>query len=81
MTDTEKAREIGEQIDDNHTYEHILQEDVERACLEMAAWKEEQMISWLQKNAARYVVCDESEFSHYATKTMLEDFKKVMMED
>ena len=40
----------------------------------------EKACEWLKNKAAKYVVYDESEYHHYAYKTLTEDFKQAMEE-
>lgn len=92
MKDEEKAKKIAQknkrsfskEIHDGYNGEvswidYSTFDECYKSAIEMAEWKEKQLITWLENNASNYVVCNDfAEFSHYATKTMIEDLKKYM---
>lgn len=89
MTNEDKAKELADFL--YFKLSHIDYGTLHKKFLEMAEWKdgqskekEQQLIDkaceWLKNNAAKYVVCDESDYHHYAYKTLTEDFKKAMEE-
>ena len=41
-------------------------------------WDAEKVIEWLKNNSHKYVVCDESDFSHYAYNSLIENLHKAM---
>ena len=52
---------------------------VQPQLLEMAAWKEQQMIDWLEKHVGTYQRFDVTENKfYYSYNLMIEDFKKAM---
>ncbi len=69
MTDKEKAKEL------SHKWiGYYRNSDVETICLEMAAWKEQQMIEILLKKQEE---ADDTTTASYIGK-IIEDFKKAM---
>ena len=64
--------------------------DIYRGAMRMADWKDqhprkglwdgEKVIGWLKNNSHKYVVCDESDFSHYAYNSLIDDLRKAMEE-
>ena len=92
--DEEKAREMTmnkqdeeKAIELSSIYEiyEAKDTDVYHACLEMAAWKQEQIIQkaveWLNDNQRAYREYDESGFYHEKSQHFIEDFKKAMEVD
>lgn len=77
--DEDKAREIAEKNEILYTENNICESDYKNlldTSLEMAAWKEQQMIEkacyWFEKNWTMYT---------YPSHLMFEDFKKYMEEN
>ncbi|MBP5722101.1 MAG: hypothetical protein J6X18_00755 [Bacteroidales bacterium] len=73
MTNEEKALEL--------VNESTLRDPLDGfgIALKMAAWKEQQMIDWLEKHAGTYQRFDVTENKfYYSYNLMIEDFKKAM---
>lgn len=91
MTNEEKAKEIAYKCFPD-TFEHETfgcpnceAGKAESACLEMAKWKEEQVIEkackWLRKHKDSYAVCDIRTDKMSVANKLVSDFKKAMMEE
>lgn len=86
MTDEQKAEEFrrraykgvkGGVIGDD--FATIYADNIKAYCLDMAEWKEQQMIQWLEKHAGTYQRFDVTENRFFYNYTeMINDFKKAM---
>lgn len=84
MTNEEKATELGIKYQTPCHGVGDCEFEARQAALEMAEWKEEQMIDkaceWLKENIHKYKEYDESGFYHEKSKFLFKDFKKAMEE-
>ena len=78
--DEEKAREIADKLVDDvkdGLCDGVIRQSALYGALEMAKWKNQQMIEWLDKNAWKYA----KDHQEVNTDKMIEDFKQAMEEE
>ena len=84
MTNEEKAKEIASKYE-RWNIEEDESDGAYKGALEMAAWKERQIIEkaieWLKKNADSYTWYNEFEGESGMIEEFIEDFKKAMEAD
>jgi len=87
MTNEQKAREIaiefGKDYSDFAGYTEVKScTECYESAIEMAKWKEQQMIDWIRKNAYIYIVTENDSEGNLCEKFLedafIDDFKKAM---
>lgn len=82
MTNGQKAREIADKNERFYGGEYESFNECYKAAMEMAEWKEQQMIDWVRKNAYRYIDTDNDSEGHLCERffedAFIDDFKKAM---
>lgn len=80
MANEQKARELASF--ENYDGLKSINDNVYELLIEMAEWKEQQMIDWVRKNAYRYIDTDNDSEGHLCERFLedafIDDFKKAM---
>lgn len=79
MTNEDKAKQLYRKYRDTN---FAPESAAFNAAIEMAEWKEQQMIDWVRKNAYRYIDTDNDSEGHLCERFLedafIDDFKKAM---